>query len=106
MHTAYLIDPTECTVTPVTYNGDYKQISKHLGCDYFDVVRISDNDAIFVDDEGLLKDGQHFFAHPDYPDPLAGRGLVLGTDDEGESVSPKVTLERLRSQIRWVIPLF
>jgi hypothetical protein len=106
MHTAYLIDPAECAIKQVTYNGDYKQISEHLGCDYFDCVRLANDDSIFVDDEGLLKDGQHYFAHADYPSPLAGRGLVLGTNAEGESISPQVSLEELSKQIRWVIPLF
>lgn len=107
MHSAYLIDPAERTIKEVIYSGDYKQISQHLGCTYFDVVRIANNDAIFVDDEGMLTgESQSFFVHTDYPQPLAGRGLVLGTTSEGESVSPKVSLDELRRKVLWVEALF
>lgn len=62
----------------------------------FDVCRIADGDGIFVDDEGLLKPCDHFFIWKDYPQPLAGRGLILGCDEEGNSVAPRVTLEEAR----------
>jgi hypothetical protein len=85
---AVLIDPLAETVTDVEYNGDYKQIYKHIQAELFTVVRLKDDDDVFVDDEGLLhltKDSR-FFVLPDYPQPLVGRGLVLGNDPEsGES---------------------
>ena len=100
---AFLIDPQAQTITEVEYSGDYTEIYKHIGADMFDVVRINRNgDCIFVDDEGLLKEPEHFFAHTNYPNPLAGRGLVLGTDDEGDSAPPKVTLEKLREDVVFV----
>jgi hypothetical protein len=98
---AYLIDPFARTVTQVEYSGDYKEISALIGCQLFDAVRIGANgDTIFVDDEGLLNGPTEFFKHSSYPSPLAGKGLVLGTDDEGESVG---TLFRVSpDEIVWV----
>ena len=36
------------------------------------------------------------------PRPLAGKGLVLGTNDDGESADPLVTIEQLTARVRWV----
>lgn len=85
---AVLVDPFAETVTDVEYNGDYKQIYEHIQADLFALVRLKDGDDVFVDDEGLLKltEDSRFFILPDYPQPLAGRGLILGNDPiSGES---------------------
>ena len=55
-------------------------IRRLIGCDMFTCVTISDRETIYVDDEGLLKNPQFFFKHSNYPDPLAGNGLILGFD--------------------------
>lgn len=103
---AFLIDPVAQSITEVTYTGHYTNIYTHLGIDTFTVVDLGfDNgDAVFVDDEGLLKSDQRFFQIDGYPQPIAGRGLVLGTDEEGESVTPKITLSKLKGLISWVRP--
>lgn len=101
---AILIDPFNETVTEVEHNGDYRHIYELLShpehpVDCFTVVGIEHNDAIFVDDEGLLKDPKHFFVWEDYAQPLAGRGLVLGTNDEGDSISPKSKIEDVKKRV-------
>ena len=97
---AYLIDPWTLSISEVDYSGDYKQIYTFIKADLFDVVGINQNgDCIYVDDEGLLKDPDHWILLEGYDQPLAGRGLVLGTDDEGKSVDPTITLQALASRI-------
>jgi hypothetical protein len=100
---AYLINPFEKSITEVEHNGDYKQIYTFIDCDTFDVVRMDDGDGIYVDDEGLLKSGQQFFALPSLrPDAaFAGKGLVLGCDDQGDSTSPKITLDELAKLVQF-----
>jgi len=94
MTNAYLIDPVTRTVKEVTYNGDYNQIYTLTDCDTFTCVMFNEHsDTIFVDDEGLFKSDQQFFHVQGYPQPLAGKGLILGTNDEGESVSPVIGYE-------------
>jgi len=87
---ALLINASEKTVTPVEYSGNYQDIYAHVGCDVFDVVYAEIGKhkvSIFVDDEGLLKGPQHFFKFADWPEALAGNGLVLGdVDDEGRTL--------------------
>lgn len=96
---AILIDPFEQTIKEVEYSGDWKQICELIGAECFDTARISRTDSIFVDDCGLLNNPTHFFQHQDYHSPLAGKGLILGCDSEGESISPKTTVEEVSRKV-------
>lgn len=94
----YLIRPLERTIQRVKLD-DYHGIYKWIAADCFDVCRLTqDGDYVYVDDEGLLKQQlrENFFQAATYPTPLAGNGLMMGTDDEGDSVDPKMTWEELK----------
>tara|TARA_R100000541_G_scaffold57924_1_gene68451 strand:+ start:276 stop:632 length:357 start_codon:yes stop_codon:yes gene_type:complete len=95
----YLIDPFAETVTQVAYEGDCTCIYKHIKASLFTWVYLEDSDEIYVDDEGLYKDDQRFFTFKGYHEPLAGRGLVLGANAEGDTTSPKITMEKLTELI-------
>lgn len=100
---AILIDPFKQSITEVDYSGDYQDIYKLIDCDTFTIAPISRlGDAIFVDDIGLFKPDQAFFKHAKYPQPLAGKGLILGCDEEGETVEPTVSLADVISAVRFV----
>lgn len=99
---AILINPFDQTVTEVDYSGDFRDIYKLIDAQAFDVARISRMDGIFVDDEGLLNAPTHFFEHSEYPSPLAGKGLIVGCDDEGESQSCKTTIEEVKANVRFL----
>jgi hypothetical protein len=99
-----LIDPYERSFTEVDYDGDYKSIYTHLGCDTFDVV-YTDVGDVFVDDEGLLKNPSKFFYIQGTPQPLAGRGLVFGrVDEEGNSTEATVSIDELEKKVRFMSP--
>jgi hypothetical protein len=104
---AFVIDPITRTVAEVDYNGDYRQIYKLIDADTFDAVTVQydtltgHRESLFVDDEGLFKADQKFFHWADYPQPLAGKALLLGTDDTGESVATKQTISEVERQVRW-----
>jgi len=102
---SFLIDPFNQKIEVAIYSGDYKDISKLIEADsgLFDVVRLYANqDVAFVDDEGLYVEDQKFWIHKNYPTPLAGKALVLGTDDEGDSISPATTIEQLKDDIKFI----
>lgn len=105
--TTCLIDPFTQTVTEVHYRGEYKHIYDLIECDTYDAARINKHgDALFVDDEGLFKEGQAFFIHKDYPQPLAGKALLLGCRaSDGETIAPTETLEQLQQNVRFVMPI-
>lgn len=108
MITAILIDPFACTVSEVEYDGDdhhqiYPLISHEtMKVDCFTCAyspKLEEGDAVYVDDEGLFKKPERFFLLPGNPQPLAGKGLVVGADDEGESTSVKTKLETLQDGV-------
>ena len=95
-----LINPEEKTVTVVEdiEDGD---INKLIEASLLDVVRLEYNDAIYVDDEGLFMK-HDFFAVDGLPNPLAGRGLVLGTDSEGYSTDPIHDLTAISNMVKFI----
>ena len=105
---AILIDAENFEVKEIDLEVDevnevvIEDISKHLKCSHFDVARIGNGDAIFVDDEGLLRNGvQPAFQHKDYHSLLVGNGVVLGSGSMGESLPPKTTVEEIRDSIQF-----
>ena len=103
MMQAILINPFDKTIEEVEYSGDWKDISSLLECDIFTTVYFDNTtDSVFVDDEGLYVEGQAFFTIGDCPQPLAGRGLILGCDDEGDSVDCKTTLEEAKAMVKFL----
>jgi len=103
---AYLINPEQQNITEVEYSGNYEDIYKLIGAEMFDVVRLNrEGDGIFVDDVGLMKRQRFFFRHSGYHNWLAGKGLVLGCDDSGESCEPSISIEQLRQSISFGINL-
>jgi hypothetical protein len=103
---AYLIDPYEHSITGVDYSGDYKDIYKLIDCQTFDCVGFNGDDTLYVDDEGLYKDNPEFFMIKGYSQPLCGKALVLGTDRDGNSIRPVVSLTKLKSMVTFIPAFF
>lgn len=103
---AYLIDPFARTVTEVEHSGDYKQIYTLTDCETFTAVVINTaGDSVFIDDEGLINGKeQAFFRFEGYPEPLAGKGLILGCNSNGETVVPYITLEEATAAVYFTMP--
>jgi hypothetical protein len=100
---AFLIDPFLKTVQAIDYNGNWETIGPAIDCDLFDIARFDDNgDGVFVDNEGLFKENQAFFVIDGYPSPLAGKGLVLGCDENGEATAPTVSHADLLKKVQWM----
>jgi len=104
MMQAILIDTPNQTIEIVDYSGDYKDIYGLLGCDLFTTVYLEGvgEDTLYVDDEGLYVENQVFFGIAGCPQPLAGRGLILGTDDEGDSTDCTSSLDTIKDKVTWL----
>lgn len=101
----FVIDPEERTITEATYEGDIEEIYELGDFDRFAVAEFNlQGDAAYVDDEGLFKVDPHFFVINGYPQPLAGKGIVLGCNEDGETVEPSVTLDWLKENVVWYTP--
>ena len=101
---AILIDPFAKKVSEVQVEKGLQPIYDQIKAHCFDVVGLPRDDAMYVDDEGLFRKGQEFFAIGQYRSPLGGRALILGTNDEGESVDAKCSLDWVRGRVRWLEP--
>lgn len=96
-----LIDPEKQTVEELEFMGNYTDIQNIIGCRCFTTLNLGGetNDAVFVDDEGLFHDSGYVFTIEGRP--LVGKGLIMGCDDEGESISTTVSLEEVRYKVRF-----
>lgn len=99
---AILIDPVKKTVTEVDYAGPYAQIYTFIHASCFCLAggikvdpEIFDHrtDDMFVDDEGLFNPQFGWFKWRGYPTPLAGYGLLLGTNHVGDSIAARSQIE-------------
>jgi len=99
---AILIDPALHAITEIEYDGSMQMIYESIDATLFDSVSLNEHrDIVYVDDEGLYKDNA-YWRYGEYSQPLAGKGFVLGTNHEGESISPTITVEQLEAQIVFI----
>lgn len=103
---AILINPTLKTVEEVEVKPSPDTLHhwyELLGVDLVTVgLYLDDHDSIIVDDEGLLKSPEQFFFYKGGHQPFAGNGLVVGVDEEGESVSANITLQEVRNNVMFM----
>ena len=100
---AILIDVKTQEIKEVEHDGKLQNIYDLIDCRTIDIVRIDDVNGIFVDDEGLLKDNLYFeYSGSENVFKLAGNGLILGVNDEGNSISPTLTVEDVKSKVNFL----
>lgn len=94
-----MLDATNRTIREVAFDGDYKSIygflsSPEAAVRLFQIIHLDDGDEIYVDQEGLLRRPlpSCWFRWEGFPHPLAGNGLILGSNAEGEGRSPRITV--------------
>lgn len=98
---AILIDPTTKTISEVEHNGDYKEIYNLIECSTFEAVSIVNNNTIYVDEEGLLDEEPGPFFQWEAYQPIPGKGLILATDEEGNSIGTTLELDFVRAKVTW-----
>jgi len=82
---AILVDPFNYSIRKV-FVSDIEDIRAQIVCDMFTCVGIGDN-TLYLDDEGLINGTERAVRFVDevYPQPLAGRILILGNLPNGDS---------------------
>ncbi len=108
---AILIDPFACKVSEVEHDAnDYTQMypllsHESMPVDTFTTI-VSDllqpGEAIFVDDDGLLKPCSRFFVFAGFHQPLAGKGLILGADRRGNTTAATSRLHTIEQAVIFV----
>jgi hypothetical protein len=110
---AFMIDAEHQTITKIDFVGDYRKIQQAIGCgrfttgsrpltgsieEGFDTLCVSDDEFEEADDP------KHWFqidAERDPPSsyPIAGRGLVIGVDRDGETCGARINLKELTARV-------
>ncbi len=107
-----LIDPFQKKVTTVKVDTTNTLKSKYdlIGCSMVETVNYTHKSVIediWCDEEGLMKPRgeQRFFKISKLPylhrGVIAGRGLILGSDNEGDTISTSLTIEEVLPRISW-----
>jgi hypothetical protein len=109
MTRAILIDPFTETVMDVTMVDTKLQTIKNLiDCEIITMTGLADGVDMILDDEGLLKDSnsQAYFKFGIGSQPFAGKALIVGTDDEGDTVSlpENVTTQKVSERVIFFKP--
>lgn len=76
-----LIDPIdrECSVVKIDADNILQSLYDHIECDMMELCAHQPNgDVIYVDEEGLFKEGLRSFQVLGVHQPFFGRGLILG----------------------------
>lgn len=103
-----LIDPFEQTITEVDPQSMDEWVKKMLKVDLVTAVTVwydEDTDrreTLWVDDEGLFVKDQKYFQWKGYEQPLAGRGIILGTDAEGETIASDLRYDYVVERVEWL----
>ena len=101
---AILIDSKKKTVTEITIDENAEALLeewyKHINCEIVEVAHdISDHDSILVDEEGFFKSPTHFFTYNGAHQLFAGNGLIVGRNEDGETVDCEITLEEATQNV-------
>ena len=103
-----LIDPAERRISEIESDCSLDSIHKLIGAPalgHFGLAIHEDGarDFGWVDDVGLSGGKPvHAFLLPTGKDPVAGRCLVIGSTDRGETASARLPLALLRQDVTWL----
>ena len=104
---AILIDPVEQTVTEVQCSGQIHDKDGLPGiytlthCNLITAMSLpAPGEVLYLDDEGLLK-MNHFFYLYGHTQPFGGKGLILGTDADGDCIATDFKLNRFSEFVRF-----
>ena len=107
---AIYINPEFEYIHLIDFDGDYKNIYKLLDCRMFECVYpFKNEDTVYIDEEGLLKDSNYAWTikfdnlvdgeGKPIIQTLYGKALILGSNDEGESVDLKTSHYEIRQRV-------
>ncbi|TIL49625.1 protein psiB [Mesorhizobium sp.] len=93
--TAYLLDPETTIFRALEFpaGNSYKPLYDLISCQMIEVVRFDERHTLFVDEEGLRDGLTAFTIFEGYPQPLAGKIILVGGDGSAPYASPLISVE-------------
>ena len=102
---AYLIDPVARTVIATQCDGSLSAIQGLVGARSVEGAPLAGGDIIYLDSAGLYKEDQHAFRFEPGPQPLYGKGLLIGTDQAGECADAGIDRHEVQARVAWLGPM-
>ena len=93
------------TIEVVPLGDDYTEIYDVIGndCSTFEVpITFDNNDALYCDEEALLKPFKGGIIMEGWMQPIIGNVLILGTDADGNSCDAQMTIDELQGKIKFL----
>lgn len=99
-----LIDPFTREVKEIDTGGSLVEIYNELGVEIVTVLSIDGDNALYLDDEGLMvpKETQEYWHWRGSNQPYAGRGLILGTLDDGDNSDATMTASEVAKRVTFL----
>ena len=95
-----LIDVYNKKVEEIEFERSLENFYKLIKCDLVTTAPMDVNNDLVVDDEGLLKNPDHFFSFNDIREPqYAGNGIIIGFNDKGEWISHTMNFETVKKSV-------
>ncbi|MBC2887692.1 DUF3846 domain-containing protein (plasmid) [Brucella pituitosa] len=93
--TAYLLDPETTLFRPVTVplGQGFKPFYELIGCRTIEVVRFDERHTLLVDEDGLQDGLTAFTWFTSYPQPLAGKLVLIGGDASVPPSDPLISIQ-------------
>ena len=93
---AIIIDPERKSLGEVDQDWDIDSLQAFIG-GYIENGSVVSGVSIYVDEEGLLKNINHFFRLPELTsDWLAGRAVILGYNELGEATDCPLSFDEVK----------
>ena len=99
-----LIDPHEEEISEVEVGDGIHEIYRVIDANLFDIATLNEEDTMYIDDEGLLKENRYF----SFPVQVggrrnfAGKALILSYNNEGDTFSTRLTVNDVEKRIKWL----
>lgn len=98
---AIVIDSKLQNVHEVDIDGKLESLQSAVG-GYIELVELGGAEDLYVNEEGLINGTQEFFIFSGAHQPFAGNGIIIGSDGEGGQVSTLLTVEYVKSKVKFV----
>lgn len=103
---AFLIDPFEQSVREVAHEGDFHDILNQIRSKNMDAATLGVSGGVkitvYVADDGYYVQPQAWWRFDGNPNPLPGRGLIVGTDYKGDTVAAPVDELWIKQRVDWL----
>lgn len=100
---AILINPETQTISEIQIDGGLESMYKAMDCEMIEApVNFDNDDTLYCDEEGLFKPQKGGIIAKDWCMPILGKVLIVGSDDEGNSVDVRGTIETYKDMFKWV----